>query len=116
MLTFPVHTYLPRLINIVCERPPHCVLKWGFTRTFPGKKDATLKQMSELTFIRFCWFLKYLIDPESKGCLEKLKLPKFGKGCLKLSFFLWFTHLWNRLCETDWLGVVKDIKEILNFV
>ena len=25
------------------------------------------------------------------------------KGCLKLSFFLWFTHWWNRLCETDWL-------------
>ena len=21
----------------------HCVLKWGFTRTFPGNQDATLK-------------------------------------------------------------------------
>ena len=46
---------------------------------------------------------------------KKLKLPKFGKGCLKFSFFLWFTHWWNRLCETGWLGVGKDIKEILKF-
>jgi hypothetical protein len=69
-------------------------------------------------------FWKYLIDPESKGCLEKakttkgwkkLKLPKVGKGCLKLSFFLWFTHLCNLLWETDWLGVSNDIKEILIF-
>ena len=22
---------------------PHCVLKWGFTQTFPGNQDATLK-------------------------------------------------------------------------
>ena len=21
----------------------HCLLKWGFTRTFPGNQDATLK-------------------------------------------------------------------------
>ena len=32
--------------------------------------------MPELTFIRFCWFLKYLVDPESKGCLEKAKTTK----------------------------------------
>ena len=37
-------------------------------------------------------------------------IPKVGKGCLKFSFFLWFTHLWNCLCQTDWLGVGKDIK------
>ena len=54
--------------------------------------------------------MKYLIDPESNGCLKKLKLLKVGKGCLNLSFFLWFTHWWNRFCETDWLGVGKDIK------
>ena len=66
-------------------------------------------------FCKILLFLKYLINPESKGCLEKLKLPKFGKGCLKLSFFLCFTHWWNRLCETDWLGVGKDIKQILKF-
>ena len=34
---------------------------------------------------------------------------------LKLSFFLWFTHWWNHLCETDWLWVGKDIKGILKF-
>ena len=28
--------------------------------------------MSEHTFITFCLFLKYHIDPESKVCLEKL--------------------------------------------
>ena len=32
----------------------NCVLKWGFMRTFPGNQDATLKKMSEHTFIRFC--------------------------------------------------------------
>ena len=26
------------------DKPPwHCVLKWGFTRTFPGNQDATSK-------------------------------------------------------------------------
>ena len=32
----------------------HCVLKWGFMRTFSGNQDATLKCMSKLTFQRFC--------------------------------------------------------------
>ena len=35
------------------DGPPHCVLKWGFMRIFPGNQDATLKAMSELNFIRF---------------------------------------------------------------
>ena len=68
----------------------HCVLKRGFMRTFPGNLDATLKSMSELTFMRFCEFMKYLIDPKSKNTRKKLKPPKVGKGCLKHSFFLWF--------------------------
>ena len=46
---------------------------------------------------------------------KKLKLPKVGKECLKLSFFLLFTHKWNHWCETDWLEVDKDIEEILKF-
>ena len=29
------------VISIIC--PPHSVLKWDFTRTFPGNQDATLK-------------------------------------------------------------------------
>ena len=52
----------------------------GFTWIFPGNQDATLKYMSELTFIRFCYFLKYLIDPESKGCLEKAKSTECWGG------------------------------------
>ena len=32
--------------------------------------------MSELIFIRFLKFLKYCIDPESKGCLEEAKTTK----------------------------------------
>jgi hypothetical protein len=63
---------------------PHCVLKWGFTLTL----FATLEKMFEFTFT---------ID----------------RRCLKLSLLLWFTHWWNCLCETDWLGVAKDIEEIL---
>ena len=31
--------------------PAHCVLKWGFTRTFPGNQDETLKKILVLTFI-----------------------------------------------------------------
>ena len=60
-------------------------------------------------------FLPKLVSSSQNDAWKKLKLPKVGKGCLKLSFFLWFTHWWNRLCETDWLGVGKDIKEILKF-
>ena len=33
--------------------PPHCVLKWGFTRTFPENQDATFKEMPELNFTSF---------------------------------------------------------------
>ena len=31
--------------NITASPPPHthCALKWGFTRTFPGNQDVTLK-------------------------------------------------------------------------
>ena len=53
--------------------------------------------------------------PRVKMMPEKTKTTKIGKGSLKLSFFLWFAHWWNHLCGTDWLGVVKDIKEILKF-
>ena len=28
---------------IFCQGEGHCVLKWGFTWTFPGYQDATLK-------------------------------------------------------------------------
>ena len=43
--------------------------------------------MSEVTFIRFCYFLKYLIDPESNGVWKKLKLPKFVKDTSNLASF-----------------------------
>ena len=66
--------------------------------------------MSELIFIGF-W--SAILTPCQRGVWEKLKLPKIGKRCLKLSFFLWFTHWWNQLCQIDWLGVGKDIKGIL---
>ena len=48
--------------------------------------------MSEATFIKNFQFLKYLIKLRSKGCLEKAKTTKVGKGCLKVSFFLRFRH------------------------
>ena len=52
-----------------------------------------------------------LLTLSQRDAWKKLTLSKSGKRCLKLRFFLWFTHL----CETDWLGVSKDIKEILIF-
>ena len=53
-----------------------CVLKWSFLRTFPGNLDATLKSMSELTFVRFCKFLSTLLTPSQKQCLQKAKTTK----------------------------------------
>ena len=35
-------------------RQGQCLLKWGFTQTLLGNRDATLKLISELTFIQFC--------------------------------------------------------------
>ena len=43
------------------------MLKWGFTRTFPGNQDATLKYMSEITFIRFCFVFVVPYQPQVKG-------------------------------------------------
>ena len=40
--------------NLANIQEGHCVLKWGFTWTFPGNQDARFKKISELTFIRFC--------------------------------------------------------------
>ena len=62
-------------------------------------------------------FYKILLDFEVpyQPRVKELKLPKVGKGCFKPSFFLWFTHWWNCLSETDWLGVGKNIKEIVKF-
>ena len=57
----------------------------------------------------------YLSTLNQKDAWKKLKLPKVGRGCPKLRFFLWLTHWWSHFCETDWLGVGKDVKEILRF-
>ena len=85
--------YLPMAISTTepseVEGGEHCVLKWGFSLS------------SNLYYLYYAW--------------KKLKLPKVGKECLRLSFFLWFTHEWNCFRERDWLGVGKDIKEILKF-
>ena len=47
------------LANILRKAGGHCVLKWGFTQTFPGNQDATLKLTSEIIFIKSV-FLKPL--------------------------------------------------------
>ena len=47
---------------------------------------------------------------------KKLKIPKIGKGCLKLSFFLWLTHWWIHMCETDWLEVTRTLKKSKNVI
>ena len=33
------------------------------------------------------------------------------KDASNLASFLWFTHCWNRLCETDWLGLARTLKK-----
>ena len=88
----------------------HCVLKWY--------ADISWESRCNIEINIWAHFYKILLVfevPYQRDAWKKLKLPKVGKGCLKLSFFLWFTHWWNCLCETDWLGVGKDIKEILKF-
>ena len=69
--------------------------------------------MSELTFIKFVTFEVPYQSRVKRMSGKKLKLTKVGKRYLKLSFSLWFTHLRNHFCETDCVGVGKDIKEIL---
>ena len=51
----------------------------------------------------FVSFWSTLSTLSQRDAWKKLKLPKIGKECHKLSFFLWFTHWWNHLCETNWL-------------
>ena len=43
-----------------------CVLKWGFTWTCPGNKDATLKQMSELSFYKILLVFEVPYQPRVK--------------------------------------------------
>ena len=52
---------------------------------------------------QFCKIFSTLLTLNKRDAWKKLKLPKVGKDCLKLSSFLWFTHWWNRSFETEWL-------------
>ena len=54
------------------------------------------KYLSSLLY-DFVSFWSTLSTPSQRDAWKKLKLPKVGKGRLKLSFFLWFTHWWNLL-------------------
>ena len=92
-----------------------CVETGFYADHFLGiKMHHWIKCLSSL-LSDFVSFWSNLSTPNQGDAWKKLKLPKAGKGCLKLRFFLWFTHWCNRLCETNWLGVSKDIKEILKF-
>ena len=62
----------------------------------------------------FVSFWSTFRTPSQREACKKLKLPKVCKRCLNLSVLICFTHWWNHLCETGWLGVSKDIKGILN--
>ena len=41
-------------------------------------------------------------------------MPKVDKRCFKLACF-YDLNIGGIVCETDWLRVVKDIKELLKF-
>ena len=44
----------------------HCVLKWGFMRTFHGNQDVTVKLKSELIFVKGVFSKpsgKYIVVP-----------------------------------------------------
>ena len=84
-------------------------------RHFLGIKTQHWNACLSSLFKDFISFWGTLSTPTQREAWKMLKLPKIDKGCLKLSFFLWFTHWWNSLCETDWLMVGNDIKDILKF-
>ena len=92
----------------------HCVLKWGFTLTDSWESRSNI----EINVSSFPYNLVFEVPywPCVKWMsLKKAKTIKNGNECLNISFFVWFTHWWNLLCETDWLGIGNDIKEILRF-
>ena len=43
----------------------HCVLKQGFTQTFPRNQDVSVKLKSETIFIKFQYSFNVLTDPKS---------------------------------------------------
>ena len=60
------------------DGPGHCVLNCGFTVTFPGNQDATVKLKSEFIFIKFSSVLISLLIPQMNTSMCKpLKEAKF---------------------------------------
>ena len=76
---------------------------------FLGIKIQHWNKCLSSTLYHFLSFRSVFSTLSQRDAWKKLKPPKVGKRCIKLSFFLWFTHWWNHLWETDWLGVGKEI-------
>ena len=61
----PMHYQAAAAQCTVSPPLPHCVLKWGFTWTFPGNQDATLKYRISSYIFRRCWGMSiFLTSPE----------------------------------------------------
>ena len=67
----------------------YCVLKWGFTQTFPGNQDATLKYRVSHQYgntFNFYFVILYQCYCKSKTSSEKLR-SKPSRGHLDFDFF-----------------------------
>ena len=91
--------------------PPALCVEIRFSADISWESRCNI-EMSELTFVRFGSFWSmYLIDPKSKGCLKKVKSPKFGKGCLKLVSF-YGSKMNGIVCVKQiGLGLVRTLKK-----
>ena len=78
----------------------HCVLKQGFTRTYPRNQDLTVKLKSELIFIRFQYFsIQSVSHKRFHQCVNHKKNPKFETYFTQFQQFYLFPGIpltWGR--------------------
>jgi hypothetical protein len=96
--------------------PPSLCVEMGFYEDISWESRCNIEINVWVYFYKLLLvFGSTLSTPSQNVAWKKLKLPHIAKGYLKLSFYSCFTHWCNCLCETEWLGVGKDIKETLKF-
>ena len=99
------------------SRPYHCVLEMGFYEDISWESRCNIEiNVGPRFYEIFFGFWSTLSSPSQRDSWKKLKLPKVGKGCLKLSFFLWFTLVSSHIdgiisVKQIGLGLAKKIKK-----
>ena len=91
--------------RIAC--PPLCV-EMGFYGDVSWESRCNIEKNVWAHFYKILLVFEVLHWPESYN------YKKLAKDASNIAFFM-VPHWWHRLCETDWLGVGKNINEILKF-